>query len=94
VPLFPFFLVNIGPAFLGIRLSTYVLTTLIGIIPGSLVYAGVGSGIGMILDQGGMPDLSIIFEPRVLLPILGLSLLAMVPVIFRRFRSLRTSPTG
>jgi len=94
VPLFPFFLVNIAPALIGIPLRTFVVTTLIGIIPGSLVYASVGNGIGMIFDQGGTPDLGIIFEPEVLLPILGLSLLAMVPVAFKRFRALRTSATG
>jgi len=94
VPLFPFFLVNIGPALLGIPLRTFVVTTLVGIIPGSLVYASVGNGIGMIFDQGGTPDLGIIFEPEVLLPILGLSLLAMVPVIFKRFRAVRSSATG
>jgi uncharacterized membrane protein YdjX (TVP38/TMEM64 family) len=93
VPLFPFFLVNIAPAFLGVALHTFVTTTLIGIIPGALVYASVGNGIGMIFEQGGTPDLAIIFEPGVLFPILGLSLLALVPVIFKRFRSLRTSPT-
>jgi|SaaInlStandDraft_5_1057022.scaffolds.fasta_scaffold14801_2 uncharacterized membrane protein YdjX (TVP38/TMEM64 family) len=92
VPLFPFFLVNIAPAFVGVSVRTYIVTTLIGIIPGALVYASVGSGIGMIFDQGGTPDLAVIFEPEVLLPILGLSLLAMVPVVFKRFKALRSSP--
>jgi uncharacterized membrane protein YdjX (TVP38/TMEM64 family) len=93
VPLFPFFVVNIAPAFFGIRLPVFVITTLFGIIPGAMVYASVGNGIGSIFDRGETPDLGIIFEAEVLLPILGLSFLAMVPVIFKRFRALRASPT-
>jgi uncharacterized membrane protein YdjX (TVP38/TMEM64 family) len=87
VPLFPFFLVNLAPAFLGVPLRTYVVATLIGIIPGSLVYASVGSGLGMIFEQGGTPPLGLIFEPRILLPILGLAALALIPVAYRRLRS-------
>ena len=44
VPLFPFFVVNLVPAFLGVALSTYILGTFIGIIPGAFVYASVGAG--------------------------------------------------
>ncbi len=86
VPLFPFFLVNLAPAFLGVPLRTYVVATLFGIIPGSLVYASVGNGLGMIFEKGGRPPLDLIFEPRVLLPILGLAALALIPVAYRRLR--------
>ncbi|MEZ5838482.1 MAG: TVP38/TMEM64 family protein [Geminicoccaceae bacterium] len=44
VPLFPFWLVNLVPAFLGVGLRTYTIATFIGIIPGGLVYASVGNG--------------------------------------------------
>lgn len=86
VPLFPFFLVNLVPALLGVSFRTYTLTTLIGIVPGTLVYASVGNGLGAIFDRGGMPDASIIFEPQILLPILGLSVLSLVPVAYKRWR--------
>src|SRR3546814_11678061 len=46
IPLFPFWLVNLVPAFLGVSLKVFALGTLIGIIPGSLVYASVGNEIG------------------------------------------------
>jgi uncharacterized membrane protein YdjX (TVP38/TMEM64 family) len=89
IPIFPFWLVNIVPAVLGMRLSTYVLGTLIGIIPGSLVYAGVGNGLGAVFEAGGTPDLGIIFSPEILLPILGLALLALLPVAYRRLKARR-----
>lgn len=89
IPLFPFWLVNIVPAFLGVPLRTYVLGTLVGIIPGSFVYASVGNGLGAVFEAGGTPDLGIIFEPAVLLPIVGLAALALLPVAYRRYRARR-----
>lgn len=86
IPIFPFWLVNIVPAFLGVPLRTYVLGTFIGIIPGSLVYAGVGSGLGTVFEAGGTPDLGIIFRPEIILPIIGLAVLALLPVAYRRFK--------
>lgn len=86
VPLFPFWLINIIPALLGTKLRTFFLTTLIGIMPGSIIYVSVGSGLGTIFDSQQQPNLSIIFEPEVLLPIIGLALLSFVPVIYKKIR--------
>ncbi|SOD92646.1 TVP38/TMEM64 family protein [Caenispirillum bisanense] len=87
VPLFPFWLVNLVPALLGVRLSTYTMATAIGIVPGAVVYAGVGNGLDAVFAAGGRPDLSIVWSPEILLPLLGLSLLALVPVAYRRWRA-------
>lgn len=87
VPLFPFFVVNLVPAFLGVKTRTYVLATLFGIIPGTFVYASVGNGLGAVFDAGETPDLGIIFKPEILTPIVGLAVLAMIPVIYKKFRA-------
>jgi len=92
VPVFPFWLVNIVPALLGMTLGPYTLATLIGIIPGAVVYSSVGSGLGTLLDRGEMPNLGIIFEWRILLPLLGLAVLALVPVLYTHLRARKTSP--
>jgi uncharacterized membrane protein YdjX (TVP38/TMEM64 family) len=92
VPIFPFWLVNIVPALLGMRLGPYALATLIGIIPGAIVYSSVGAGFGILIDRGEMPDLGVIFQWRILLPLLGLAALALVPVIYARLRRRRTAP--
>ena len=60
--------------------AVFVLATLIGITPGTFVYASVGNGLGAVFDAGKTPDLGIIFTAPILLPILGLALLAVVPV--------------
>jgi uncharacterized membrane protein YdjX (TVP38/TMEM64 family) len=86
VPAFPFFIVNLVPAFLGVNLCVYVISTFLGIIPGTLVYALVGDGVGAVLDAGGELNLGIIFEPRFLAPILGLSLLSLIPVVLKKLR--------
>ncbi len=87
VPLFPFWLVNLVPAFLGVPLRAYVLATLIGVIPGALVYASLGNGLGVVLDAGGEPDLGIVFRLDVLLPLLALAVLALLPAAFKKFKA-------
>lgn len=86
VPVFPFWLINIVPALLGMRVGPYALATLIGVIPGAVVYAGVGAGFGTLIERGEMPDFGIVFEARILLPLLGLAALALVPAIYTRLR--------
>lgn len=89
VPLFPFWLVNIVPAFLGVSLRNYVVATFFGIIPGTFVYALVGDGAAAVLDRGGELDLGAIFEPRFILPLVGLAVLAVAPVVCRKIRDRR-----
>lgn len=90
VPVFPFWLVNVVPALLGMALGRYALATLIGVIPGSLVYAGLGSGFGLLFEKGEMPNLAIVFEPRILLPLLGLAALSLVPIVYGRLKKKAT----
>ncbi|NVK17117.1 MAG: TVP38/TMEM64 family protein [Methylocystaceae bacterium] len=87
VPIFPFWLVNLVPALLGVKLRTYIIGTFVGIIPGAFVYASVGSGLGAVFDEGKTLDLSVIFSPEILTPIIGLALLAMVPVVYKKFKN-------
>ena len=89
VPLFPFWLVNLVPAFLGVRLGTYFLGTFFGIIPGTFVFASVGNGLGAVFEMGKEPDLGIIFAPEVFGPIAGLAALSMIPIGYKRFKALQ-----
>jgi uncharacterized membrane protein YdjX (TVP38/TMEM64 family) len=49
VPLFPFWLVNIAPALVGVKLETFVIATFIGIIPATFAFATLGSGLDSII---------------------------------------------
>jgi len=94
VPLFPFWLVNLVPAFLGVPLRTYVLATFFGIIPGTVIFASVGDGLGAILDEGKKPNLLVIFEPEILLPLIALAVFALLPVIYKRVKAWRGGAQG
>jgi uncharacterized membrane protein YdjX (TVP38/TMEM64 family) len=86
VPLFPFWLVNLAPAFLGVSLLTFVVTTAIGIIPGAFVFASIGNGLNALFDAGEQPDLSltaIITRPDFYIPIAGLIVLSLIPMVYR-----------
>ena len=57
--------------------------TLLGITPGALVFTSVGAGLGAVFAAGETPDLGIIFEPQVLLPLLGLAALSALPLLIK-----------
>jgi len=83
VPVVPFFVANVLPALVGIRFFQFFWTTALGIIPGGLVFTWIGVGIGDVFDRGGTPDLSLIWSPHILGPLLGLAALAALPMIFK-----------
>lgn len=80
VPLFPFFLVNIAPALTGIRLRTFVLATLVGIVPGTFVYVNLGQALGRIDSTQAL------VSPQVLGAFALLGAIALVPALWKRFR--------
>ena len=89
LPVVPFFLANLIPAFLDVPLRRFVISTFFGIMPGAIVYTSVGAGLSEVFARGEPPDLGIIFEPQILLPLLGLSALALLPVVLRAVRGRR-----
>lgn len=86
MPIFPFFAVNIAPAFLGVKTRTYVITTFVGIIPGTAVYNIVGAGLGAIFDSGEEFSIANAVSPEIVVGLAGLALLALAPVALRHFR--------
>lgn len=84
VPAVPFFLANLIPAFTGTRLSRFVISTFLGIIPGALVFTSIGSGLGEVFARGATPDLGLFWEPQVIGPILGLAALSALPIFLKR----------
>jgi uncharacterized membrane protein YdjX (TVP38/TMEM64 family) len=87
----PFFVVNLAPAFLGVKLRDFFLATALGIIPGTFVYAAVGNGLRAAFDAGTAVDpvaaaRDIIFSPAIIGPIAGLIALSLLPIIAKAFR--------
>jgi uncharacterized membrane protein YdjX (TVP38/TMEM64 family) len=95
VPLFPFFLVNIVPAFVGVRLKVFVLTTFFGIIPGTVVYSLAGAGLGTVFDTGQEFSVSSVLTPQVLAALGGLAVFALIAIPIRaRFGDTKATQTG
>jgi uncharacterized membrane protein YdjX (TVP38/TMEM64 family) len=103
VPAFPFFLVNLVPAFAGVRLFPFVAATTLGIIPGAVVYALAGTGLDSIIVAqqaahrdclaAGLSDCHITFDfkdvltPQLVGALVALGLLALLPVVLKRLRA-------
>lgn len=83
LPIFPFFIVNLAAAVLGVRLRTFTLATAFGIVPGSTVFASFGSGLGSLLDEQGDIDLGTILTPEIVLPLVGLAALSLAPALYK-----------
>jgi uncharacterized membrane protein YdjX (TVP38/TMEM64 family) len=89
IPLVPFFIMNLVPAFLGVSWQTYVLGTFIGIIPGTFVYASVGAGLDSFFVAGGDFSTQDILTPHILTALTGLAVLAIMPVLYKRVKGPR-----
>ena len=84
-PVFPFWAVNIAAGLMGVSLRNFLIGTFFGIIPGSFVYASIGAAAGTAFDAG--EDISLagaLFKPETLIPIFGLIILALLPMILKR----------
>jgi len=90
VPVFPFWVLNIAPALLGMRLRDYVAATMLGIVPGTFVYVWVGRGAAETIRLGGrVSPAEFLFSPHILGPLLGLAVLAVLPIAVRKWRARR-----
>jgi uncharacterized membrane protein YdjX (TVP38/TMEM64 family) len=89
LPVAPLLLINIAAGLAEVKLSTFMIASFIGMAPGSFVYALLGAGLGEVFERGDEPNLSIIMEPAILLPLIGLALLAMLPAVVRYVRHRR-----
>lgn len=101
VPIIPFWLTNLASALFGVRLRTFALATMIGVIPATYAFAVAGSGLDSIIEKqetarnaclaAGNADcgldlgLRTLITPQIVVALVALGLLALIPVILRRF---------
>ena len=107
VPAFPFFLVNLAPALVGVKPSTFVAATAIGVVPATFAFAFLGCGLDSVLAaQGGAYraclasgatdcklqfDLGMIVTPQLLCAFAALGVMALIPVVVKRWRARATT---
>jgi uncharacterized membrane protein YdjX (TVP38/TMEM64 family) len=87
IPIVPFWLVNLVAGAVGLPLWVYIVGTFIGMVPVTFIYASLGNSLGTLVEDGRPPDAAILYRPGVFLPILGLAALALLPVIYQRWRA-------
>jgi uncharacterized membrane protein YdjX (TVP38/TMEM64 family) len=103
VPAFPFFLVNLVPALAGVKLTTFVAATVIGIIPATFAFAFFGSGLDSVIvtqevayracvasgraDCALQFDLGMIATPKLLAAFAAMGVIALIPVAVKRLRA-------
>ncbi|NGX61007.1 MAG: Mercuric reductase [Chlamydiae bacterium] len=85
IPLFPFWVVNIAPAFFNVAFSTYVWTTFVGIIPGAYVYTQAGAGFSAIFTSGGSFSIDTIFNVQVRIALVALAVFSLVPIFVKKW---------
>ncbi|MDS9948056.1 MAG: VTT domain-containing protein, partial [Planktomarina sp.] len=86
IPGVPFFLANLVPSFLNVPLRRFVISTFLGIFPGALVFTSIGAGLGDVFERGETPNFRVFWEPKVILPLLGLCALSMLPILIKAVR--------
>ena len=88
-PVFPFFIINIAPAFFDIKLRTYVAATFLGIIPGTFAYTWLGQGLDSVIVAAAGREISIsdLVTPEITIAFLGLAIVAAIPTIVSKFRA-------
>ena len=83
LPIFPFWMVNLAPAILGVRLKAYFVASALGILPGTFLMAIIGAKVRFLSPY----NLNIVGElksdPIFILSMLGLSVLILFPTLLR-----------
>ncbi|MGE5196861.1 MAG: TVP38/TMEM64 family protein [Anaerolineae bacterium] len=86
VPLFPFWAVNIAPAFFHVRFRTFIWTTFIGILPGAFVFTQAGVGLGAIFETDQSFSLGTFFNFQIKIALIALGLFALLPILIKKLR--------
>ncbi|MEM7216218.1 MAG: TVP38/TMEM64 family protein [Pseudomonadota bacterium] len=103
-PVFPFWVVNIVPALLNMKLAPYAIATFFGIIPGTFVYASIGTGLdsvftkvletqpGCVATNSCEFDLTSLVTPEIILALVGLAVISFLPFIIRKLKGTKSEP--
>jgi uncharacterized membrane protein YdjX (TVP38/TMEM64 family) len=89
LPVMSMTLANLALGFIEVPLRTFVVATFVGILPVSIIYADLGSGLGKLFAQGGRPHFHELIRPQLVAALAGLAVLSLAPIVFRRLRRRR-----
>lgn len=82
-PIFPCWISNIASGALNVPVKTFVIATIIGVTPASVIYVMAGRGLGKILASNQTFSLSSLLTPSLLIPLVALAILSIIPVFYK-----------
>jgi uncharacterized membrane protein YdjX (TVP38/TMEM64 family) len=85
MPLFPFSLVTAAVSTLPVSYKKIAVTTFVGMLPIALVLTSVGRSFGDLIELDTMPGFSQVVSTEMLVGFALLSLVSILPVLFKRF---------
>ncbi len=86
-PVVPFWVINLAAGLFGVRLWQFFAATALGIIPATFIFASIGTGAGVALAAGRSVAFGdLVRQPQIFLPLVGLGLLSLIPVIVKKLR--------
>ena len=91
MPIFPYALIIVVPAACGVPLTTFMAGMFLGLVPGTFLFAGLGVGLDHVLASGVPLRLTSFLTPEIVASLSGLAALALLPVVWRGYRQLRSS---
>jgi uncharacterized membrane protein YdjX (TVP38/TMEM64 family) len=110
VPAFPFWLVNLAAALVGVELRTFFAATALGVIPGTFAFAVIGAGLDSVIAAqealyrhclaAGGSDCRLNFSwravvtPELMAALAALGVVVLIPVIMRHLRAGRPAAKG
>ena len=83
---FPFWLINIFAACFQIRTWQFVWTTFVGVLPLAIVFTQGGAGLSKFLKTDEVFTIHALFNTEIKLTLLGLAIVALIPVILEKYR--------
>lgn len=98
IPVFPFWVMNIVPALLNMKIVPYAVATFLGIIPGTIAYAFIGAGLDSVImaQEEANPGCAAqgtcqispgsLITTEVIIAMVGLGLLSLLPVIVKKIK--------
>ena len=92
IPAFPLLLVNVASGLMGIPLRIFLAASVLGMVPSSFIYAGIGASLGRVFARGGPVSPETLLSPRIYLPIIGMGILAFLPPLWGLWRRGRVAP--
>jgi uncharacterized membrane protein YdjX (TVP38/TMEM64 family) len=92
IPVVPMFVANVAAGLANVRLVAVVAATAVGSAPICFILAGLGAGLGRLMDRGASPGRHFLERPELILPLLGLSLLSTLSIAWRLSARRRPRP--